>query len=133
LSLTLRRKVSVEELVSFIEKSRSRVEVGGIGFFVGIVKGRSKDGRKVKAFEVKISEETEKAMLGMVRKVKEKHKVYEVNVQHSVGRLGVGEVVMTVAVAGRRRREVFRALEEIVNNVKEGSYLQEREVLEDSA
>lgn len=89
--------------------------VGMVLCHTGVVRGISRDGRMVKALDVKVNREKLKELLEECRK---KPGIAEVHVEIKEGLLMVGEEIMRVIVAGDYRENVFPVMEYLVNAIK---------------
>ena len=108
--------------------------VGALTFYIGIVKERGKEEKKVIELEIEsYKEQANKAIERICIEEKEKHGVEFVGVWHLIGKFGVGEPLVLVAVAGESRKEVFPALRETVERYKKEPALFKKEVYEDGS
>ena len=121
-----RRLDDLESLMSRIKRRMD--EIGTILIYVGVVRG-SRGEERVLQLEFEADEvEMERWMSKLVRDVKAKYGVVDVIVQHRSGTVKVGEDIMHVLVASKRRAEAFKALSEIIDRIKNESPLRRREV-----
>ena len=121
----------LENLVEFLNLCRKEDNVGGIGIFLGIVRGLTNKGEKVKHLDFEVyKEKVEESFAKIAKEVIDRHKVINVFINHVSGRVKVGDLIMVVAVAGRSRREVFPALIETVEKVKKEAPIWKKETLE---
>ncbi len=92
--------------------------VGGIAVFLGIVRGVNL-GEKVEMLKYEHSSElAENVLARIAREEAERFNLYGVAIYHYVGDLKPGDKTIFVAVAGETRRNVYPALERIVDRVK---------------
>jgi len=70
----------------------------------------------------------ERWMSKLVRDIRAKYGVVDVIVQHRSGAVKVGEDIMHVLVASKRRAEAFKALSEIIDRIKNESPIRKREI-----
>ena len=100
-----------------IEKVRAHPESGKIGMIashLGIVRATSRDGSAVEEIQVAYDYG---AVRSIVDDVKNMPGIVEVLVDTREGRLGIGEEILAVVVAGDIRENVFDALMTAVNRI----------------
>ncbi len=108
--------VTLEDL---FQKVKRRVDFARVGMIVchnGVVRGTSRDGRPVKFLEIEVDK---KRMESVLREMRQRPGIETVEAHVFSGQLKVGEDVMLVVVAGDYRENVFGALEDTVNRLKE--------------
>ena len=121
-----RRLDDLESLMSRIKRRTD--EIGTILIYVGVVRG-SRGEERVLQLEFEAEEaEMERWMSSVVGDVKAKYGVVDVIVQHRSGIVKVGEDIMHVLVASKRRAEAFKALSEIIDRIKNESPIRKREI-----
>ncbi len=107
--------VSLDEVLTRITGSRM---TGGVAVFIGVVRGVNQ-GEGVEELVYEHAEDlTEETLRRIAVEEAEVHGLTGVAVYHYTGRLRVGDLTMIVAVAGESRKNVFPALERIVERVK---------------
>jgi len=111
------------DMIEIIKRNPNFEKVGMILCHNGIVRGYSKDGRKVKGLKVKLDKTKLKEL---INKIKNKPGIIDVLVDIREGKLEIGEDIMFAVIAGDIRENVFPALEEAVNSIK-GDILQKEE------
>jgi len=128
--VTRKGRVSIQSLVNFVRSNRRFDEVGALACFVGFVRGYTSAKKKVKRLELEAyTERAERAFQAIADDVKSRPGIIEVLIHHIVGRLGVGDPILFVIVAGVSRRDVFPALVETVDRVKREAAIWKKEVL----
>ncbi|RJS84193.1 molybdenum cofactor biosynthesis protein MoaE [Candidatus Bathyarchaeota archaeon] len=122
---------NLDELRSLIDKMKKKTdEIGTILIYVGVVRGRRGDERVLRLeFEADKKEMT-RWMNEIVKDVREKYRVIDIIVQHRSGSASVGENIMYVLVASKRRVEAFKALSEMIDRIKSESPMRRREMTE---
>ncbi|MFH1491237.1 MAG: molybdenum cofactor biosynthesis protein MoaE [Pseudomonadota bacterium] len=90
-------------------------KVGMIASHLGVVRGSSREGHKVKGIEVKYDRD---AIDNIIEDIKRLNGIVEVLVEINEGYLKVGDDILAVAVAGDIRENVFPALIKAVNRIK---------------
>ena len=119
----------LDDLKSLLSRMKRRTdEIGTILIYVGVVRG-SRGEERVLRLEFEAEEaEMERWMSKLVRDVKAKYGLVDVIVQHRSGAVKVGEDIMHVIVASKRRAEAFKALSEMIDRIKNESPLRRREI-----
>lgn len=101
---------------------------GAIGCFVGVVRGLSKKGEKVKFLRYEGSDDALKKLSKIAAKVEKRPNIQRVMIHHVVDELKPGEDAIYVLVAGHGRADVFAVLPEIMNRVKKEVPIWKKEV-----
>ncbi|MGH2792801.1 MAG: molybdenum cofactor biosynthesis protein [Actinomycetota bacterium] len=92
---------------------------GGIGVFVGIVR-ETNDGMAVAEIDYTAYEEMAiKEIRGVIAEARERWPLHRVAVEHSAGRLRVGEASVVVAVSAAHRAEAIEACRYVIDGLKE--------------
>ncbi len=115
----VKRGKALMGLDSFVDEVMSHINPDSVGMVLvhrGIVRGTSKDGRKVKALRVSFDE---KEISRIEEEFLKRDGIEAVRIRVRSGKLGVGDEIMTVVVAGRYRSDVIPALEELLARVKD--------------
>ena len=119
----------LDDLKSLLSRMKRRTdEIGTIMIYVGVVRGSRGEERVLRLEFEADEEEMERWMSKLVRDVKAKYGVVDVIVQHRSGTVKVGEDIMHVLVASKRRAEAFKALSEIIDRIKNESPIRKREI-----
>jgi molybdopterin synthase catalytic subunit len=105
-------------------------EVGGIGCFIGVVRGESKEGEAVQALRYESSEEALRKLEEIAKAIERKPTISKVAIHHIIDELKPGEDAIYVLVAGRHRIEVFEALPEIMDRIKAEVPIWKKEITE---
>lgn len=104
---------------------------GAVITFEGIVRGDKVGNTRVKkinyeSYEYMADKEIEKIR----REAIEKFKLHDVLIKHRLGEVKVGETALFVAVLSEHRKEGFKAIDYIVDNVKKKAPIWKKEILE---
>ncbi len=100
------------------ELGRSSRRIGAVGLFVGIVRGINQ-GENVTLLDYEHADEMVNDALEKIAKEEaEKNDLDGVIIYHYTGKLNPGELTIIVAVSGESRKNVYPALESIVERVK---------------
>ena len=101
--------------------------MGMIASHLGIVRGSSRNGRKVTGIEVVYDQ---KVVDDIIKDIKEMPGITEVVIETNYGRLNVGDEILFVAIGGDIRDNVFPALIKTVDMIKKNAS-RKREIFED--
>jgi molybdopterin synthase catalytic subunit len=108
--------MTVAEMVAQI-KAHSRIgEAGMILCHNGIVRGTSRGGKRVSEIRVKARHDI---LTEIIAEIKSRPGIIEVLAELHEGTLQVGEDIMVVAIAGDMRENVFPALQDLIQQIKQ--------------
>ena len=121
-----------QELVSEIISETMSGNMGAQSIFLGQVRNDVLEGKKVleidySAYDEMVNSEMEKIFNHIKSKYEDVQKIY---VRHSVGVVKAGEHSLFVLVGAGHRRQAFKAVEEIVDLIKEKLPVWKKEMLE---
>jgi len=105
----------INSIIDEILSSYDRNKIGMIASHIGIVRGYSKNGKKVKALNIWFDK---KRLEEIIEKIRSKNSIVDVKIRLNEGRLNVGDWIMIVMIAGEVREKVFPALIEMVDMIK---------------
>ena len=92
---------------------------GGIGVFVGIVR-ETNEGMAVAEIDYTAYEEMAlKEIRGVVTEARDRWPLHRVAVEHSIGRLRVGDASVVIAVSAEHRAEAIEACRYVIDGLKE--------------
>ncbi|MCX7982308.1 MAG: molybdenum cofactor biosynthesis protein MoaE [Syntrophales bacterium] len=115
----------IEKWIEEIKASSDPDELGMIVIHQGVVRGTSKDGRKVWGIELTYN----RTELNRIQKEFEQRRGIEsVRIWINEGSLPVGADIMKVCVAGRFRTDVLPVFEELISLIK-NRVVSEKEIL----
>ncbi len=108
------------DLTSLLARLRKRAgkDVGAIGSFVGVIRGKSCDGESVRHMRYEAADEAVAKLAEIAGDVEKRPGIKMVMIHHVVDQITPGEDAVYVLVAGSGRAEVFKALPEIMDRVK---------------
>jgi molybdopterin synthase catalytic subunit len=130
--LVSRKSTSLKNLIKFIKECEKAGEDGAVGIFLGIVRGKTYQEEKVAHLEFDAYKEKAEEIFGKIaEETKKRYKISSILIHHVTGKVKVGERIMMVAVSGKTRKNVFPALQEIVERVKREALIWKRETLEE--
>ena len=107
--------MNLYQMIANIKKHPEYERVGMILCHNGVVRGTSRDGRRVSGLTISVDHEALDAILAEQR---QRPGIIEVLVEISDGSLKVGDSVMFIVVAGDFRDHVIPVLEDTLNAVK---------------
>jgi molybdopterin synthase catalytic subunit len=103
---------------------------GGIATFIGTTRVHSR-GRTVDHLEYDAYEGmAEKVMAELAENLKRTYDICEVAITHRVGRVGIGELSVVIAVSAPHRADALAACKEAIDRLKETVPLWKKEVYE---
>lgn len=106
-------------------------QAGAIATFLGTVRARSR-GRDVTALEYEAYEEmAEDVMAQIAAEVDERYDLCKVAITHRLGRVGVGETSVAIAVSAPHRHDALAACKDVIDTLKERVPLWKKELYED--
>ena len=110
---------TIQDTVDNIKKDPNYRKAGAIGLFIGVVRGETFDGQKVKQLQLEAYEEKANQVLGKIcNDLTKKPGIVNVQIHHLLGEFNVGDDLVYVAVAGSHRTDVLPVLREAVERYK---------------
>ncbi|GAB5398455.1 MAG: hypothetical protein Aureis2KO_00400 [Aureisphaera sp.] len=117
-----------------IAKHQSKTTIGAHNIFLGQVRADEIDGKKVKAIQYTAYEDMANEKFHEIREATfEKFNLTCMHIYHSLGEVKVGEICMFIFVSSPRRKEVFKAIQYVVEEVKAKVPIFGKEVFEDAS
>jgi molybdopterin synthase catalytic subunit/molybdopterin converting factor small subunit len=115
---------------SAVVREVSDAEAGGIATFIGTTRVHSR-GRTVQYLDYEAyGGMAEKVMAGIGEELKRKFDLCEVAIAHRVGRVGIGDLSVVIAVSAPHRADALAACREAIDTLKETVPLWKKEVYE---
>lgn len=115
-----------------IAKHQSKTSIGAHDIFLGQVRADKIDGKVVTAIEYTAYEEMAEEKLSEIREEAfSKFNLTCMHIYHSLGKVNTGEICLFVFVSSPRRKDVFEAIEFLVNTIKEKVPVFGKEIFED--
>lgn len=108
-------EISVDEVVARLASPA----IGGVGVFIGVVRGET-DGRETQHLEYEAYPEMAEEQLGQIgAEVSERWPtIQEVAIVHRIGRLEIGETIVVIAISSAHREELFDATHYAIDRLK---------------
>ncbi len=126
--------ISSEFIANSIAKHQSKTSIGAHNIFLGQVRADIIDDKSVLAIEYTAYEDMANAKFHNIREAAfNKFNLTCMHIYHSLGKVNTGEICMFVFVSSPRRKEVFKAIEFIVEEIKANVPIFGKEIFEDSS
>ena len=124
--------ISSEFIQNSIAKHQSKTEIGAHNIFLGQVRADMIDDKKVAAIEYTCYQEMANKKFHEIREATfEQFNLTCMHIYHSIGVVDTGDICLFVFVSSPRRKEVFRALEYVVEEIKSKAPVFGKEIFED--
>ncbi|WP_047418320.1 molybdenum cofactor biosynthesis protein MoaE [Cellulophaga sp. Hel_I_12] len=126
--------ISSEFIANSIAKHQSKTGIGAHNIFLGQVRADQIDGKAVVAIEYSAYEEMANKKFHEIREATfAKFNLTCMHIYHSLGAVKTGEICLFVFVSSPRRKEVFKALEYVVEAIKAEVPVFGKELFEDES
>lgn len=124
--------ISSEFIGNSIAKHQSKTSIGAHNIFLGQVRADEIDGKMVSAIEYMAYDDMANAKFHEIREAAfEKFNLTCMHIYHSLGKVTTGEICLFVFVSSPKRKEVFKALEYVVEEIKAKVPVYGKELFED--
>lgn len=124
--------ISAEAIAKSIANHQSKTDIGAHNIFLGQVRADEIDGKTVRAIEYSAYEEMANEKMHIIREETfENFNLSCIHIYHSLGEVKAGEICLFVFVSSPRRKEVFTALEYLVERIKSEAPIFGKELFED--
>ena len=125
--------ISSEFIANSIAKHQNKTNIGAHNIFLGQVRADEIKGKTVSGIEYSAYEEMANLKFHEVREATfKKFELTCMHIYHSLGEVKTGEICLFVFVSSPRRKEVFKALEYVVEEIKANVPVYGKEIFEDS-
>lgn len=126
--------ISSEFIANSIAKHQSKTTIGAHNIFLGQVRADEIDEKTVTSIEYTAYKDMANEKFHEIREAAfEKYNLTCMHIYHSLGIVKSGEICLFVFVSSKRRKEVFPAIEYIVNAIKAHVPIFGKEVFEDAS
>lgn len=116
-----------------IGKHQSKTSIGAHNIFLGQVRADVIEDKTVLAIEYTAYEEMANAKFHEIREATfSKYNLNCMHIYHSLGHVEIGEICLFVFVSSPKRKEVFKALEYVVEEIKAKVPVFGKELFEDN-
>jgi len=117
-----------------IAKHQTKTSIGAHNIFLGQVRADEIEGKPVVGIEYTAYAEMANAKFHEIREATfEKFELTCMHIYHSLGLVKTGEICLFVFVSSSHRREVFKALEYVVEEIKANVPVFGKELFEDES
>ena len=111
--------MSIQDILQSVRERKDFSEVGAITMFIGVVRGETMKGEKVKRLELQAYEEkADEVLENICSELQTREGIVDVQIHHFTGEFELGEDLVYVLVAGGHRHHVFPVLGEAVERYK---------------
>jgi molybdopterin synthase catalytic subunit len=118
--------IDLEDVVAQVADERA----GAIATFLGTTRVESR-GRRVVHLEYEAYEGmAEKAMADLAAELRQRYDLCEVAIAHRVGRVGIGETSVVIAISAPHRHDALAACKDAIDTLKQTVPLWKKEVYE---
>lgn len=119
-----RRRLSLDRVIRAVMSP----DVGGVVVFVGTVRSRS-GSRRITSLLLEAAEDLARSDIERVAKAaKRRFNVAHIAVSHRVGTLGLGDVIVIIAVGATHRKDAFAACRFIIDELKKSTPIWKKEL-----
>lgn len=126
--------ISSEFIGNSIAKHQSKTTIGAHNIFLGQVRADKIDGKTVVAIDYSAYEEMAEQSFYEIREAAfAKYDLTCMHIYHSLGIVKTGEICLFVFVSAPRRKVVFKAIEFLVEEIKEKVPVFGKEIFEDES
>jgi molybdopterin synthase catalytic subunit len=133
-SVFVNGSISSEFIGNSIAKHQSKTSIGAHNIFLGQVRADDIDGKVVTAIDYTSYEEMANEKFHEIREATfDKFNLTCMHIYHSLGTVNIGEICLFVFVSSPRRKEVFKALEYVVEEIKTKAPVFGKELFEDES
>lgn len=126
--------ISSDFIANSIAKHQSKTSIGAHNIFLGQVRADEIDGKTIKAIEYTAYQDMANQKFHDIREATfEKFNLTCMHIYHSIGTVNAGEICLFVFVSSPKRKEVFKALEYVVEEIKAHVPVFGKELFEDNS
>ena len=126
--------ISSEFIANSISKHQAKKNIGAHNIFLGQVRADEINGKTIKAIEYSAYQDMANQKFHDIREATfEKFNLTCMHIYHSIGTVNTGEICLFVFVSSPRRKEVFKALEYVVEEIKAHVPVFGKELFEDKS
>jgi molybdopterin synthase catalytic subunit len=127
-----KRTLVLQDVIESVRKRPDFNKVGAMAIFVGVVRGKTKEGESVKRLELEAyDEKADEALEKICSDLKDKKGIVDVQIHHFTGKFELGEDLVYVIAAGEHRENVFPVLKEAVERYKKEAPIFKKEYIRD--
>jgi len=124
--------ISSDFIANSIAKHQTKTSIGAHNIFLGQVRADEVNGKTVSAIAYTAYEDMANEKFHEIREATfDKFNLTCMHIYHSLGKVNAGEICLFVFVSSPRRKEVFKAIEYIVEEIKAKAPVFGKEIFED--
>lgn len=124
--------ISSEFIGNSIAKHQTKTSIGAHNIFLGQVRADDIEGKVVSAIDYTAYEDMANKKFHEIREATfGKFNLTCMHIYHGLGKVKVGQICLFVFVSSPRRKEVFKALEYVVEEIKAKAPVFGKEIFED--
>jgi molybdopterin synthase catalytic subunit len=124
--------LALQDVIESVKKRPDFKRVGAMALFVGVVRGKTKQGEPVEQLELEAyDEKADEILEKLCKDLKAKKGIVDVQIHHFTGKFELGEDLVYVIAAGERRENVFPVLKEAVERYKKEAPIFKKEYVKD--
>ena len=117
-----------------IAKHQTKTTIGAHNIFLGQVRADEIDGKVISAIEYTAYEDmANEKFFEIIEDTFKKFNLTCMHIYHSLGKVNAGEICLFVFVSSPRRKEVFKASEFVVEEIKANVPVFGKEIFEDES
>jgi molybdopterin synthase catalytic subunit len=126
--------ITSEFIGNSIAKHQTKTSIGAHNIFLGQVRADDIEGKVVSAIDYTAYEDMANEKFHEIREATfDKFNLTCMHIYHSLGKVKAGEICLFVFVSSPRRKEVFKALEYVVEEIKAKAPVFGKEIFEDES
>jgi molybdopterin synthase catalytic subunit len=107
--------MDLSRMIATLRERPDAARIGMIASHLGLVRGSSRDGRKVTSIEVKYDHDRLEQIVSEMKKLPG---IVDILAETREGHLEIGDEILAVVVGGDIREHVFEGLIQTVNRIK---------------
>jgi len=105
--------------IAVIDSVRGNPANGAVVSFIGSLRNLSSDGKPLRHAEIELEAGAVRARLKeLSEEICVKWNLSQLSIAHRYGRIGVGELILVVAISAKQRKEAFEACQYTIDRVK---------------
>ena len=103
-----------------IESVRGNPANGAVVSFIGSLRDLSADGKPLRHAEIELEAQAVRTRLSeLAEEIRTRWKLSQVSIAHRYGHIGVGDLILVVAISAKQRKAAFEACQYTIDRVKE--------------
>ncbi len=102
-----------------IESVRGDPANGAVVSFIGSLRDLSSDGKPLRHAEIELEAEAVRVRLKeLSEEIRAKWNLSQVSIAHRYGHIGIGDLILVVAISAKQRKAAFEACQYTIDRVK---------------